>query len=187
MGSYRNISIGFWTDSKVDDEFTPEDKYFYLYLLTNPHTNICGCYEVGMSAMVRETGYNEDTIKRLLRRLENEHGVIRYSAETKEVLVIHWGKYNWSRSEKLVKAVLSVGGHIKNDAFREYIYAAVNNNVPTDKQTTDKQITDNRLQTTDVSIGYRYPINTVSKKNRFCDFPQNEVDFDALSKKVFVN
>ena len=43
MAVFRTISNSFWTDSKVDDTFTPEDKYFYLYLLTNPHTNICGC------------------------------------------------------------------------------------------------------------------------------------------------
>ena len=58
MAFYRNISINFWTDSKIDDDFTPEDKYFYLYLLTNPHTNICGCYEISMKQMERETGYN---------------------------------------------------------------------------------------------------------------------------------
>ena len=33
MAIYRNVSMNFWTDSKVDDEFTPEEKYFMLYLL----------------------------------------------------------------------------------------------------------------------------------------------------------
>ena len=31
MASYRNISMDFWTDSKVVDDFTPEDRYIYLY------------------------------------------------------------------------------------------------------------------------------------------------------------
>ena len=66
MAVFRTISNSFWTDSKVDDTFTPEDKDFYLYLLTNPHTNICGCYEISNKQMSRETGYNEDTIKRLI-------------------------------------------------------------------------------------------------------------------------
>lgn len=38
MASYRNISMDFWTDSKVVDDFTPEDRYIYLYCMTNPHT-----------------------------------------------------------------------------------------------------------------------------------------------------
>ena len=32
MATFRSIHLTFWTDSKVDDDFTPEDKYFYLYL-----------------------------------------------------------------------------------------------------------------------------------------------------------
>ena len=77
MAIYRTVHITFWTDPKVDDDFTPEDKYFYLYLLTNPHTTLCGCYEISMKQMVRETGYNEDTVKRLLKRMEYTHGVIQ--------------------------------------------------------------------------------------------------------------
>ena len=98
MATYRTVHISFWTDPKVDDDFTPEDKYFYLYLLTNPHTNICGCYEISMKQMVRETGYNEDTVKRLLQRMEFTHNVIQYDPETKEVFVPKWGKYNWFNS-----------------------------------------------------------------------------------------
>ena len=121
MANYRNISINFWADSKVDDEFTPEDKYFYLYLLTNPHTNICGCYEISMKQMERETGYNVDTIKRLIIRMQKTHNVIRYSTETKEILIRNWYKYNWSKSENVRKAVVAVTDHIKNESFKEYV------------------------------------------------------------------
>lgn len=31
MANYRNISMDFWQDSKVVDDFTPEDRYMYLY------------------------------------------------------------------------------------------------------------------------------------------------------------
>ena len=40
MAVYRSVHLSFWTDNKVEDDFTPEDKYFYIYLLTNPQTNI---------------------------------------------------------------------------------------------------------------------------------------------------
>ena len=63
MAIYRNISMSFWTDTKIIDEFTPEDKYFYLYLFTNPHTNLAGCYEISMKQIVTETGYSKETIK----------------------------------------------------------------------------------------------------------------------------
>ena len=89
MAIYRNVQLSFWTDNKVEDDFTPEDKYFYLYLLTNPQTNICGCYEVSYSQMTNQTGYNKDTINRLLDRFEKVHGMIRYCKESKEILILN--------------------------------------------------------------------------------------------------
>ena len=31
MAIYRNVSLSFWEDIKIVDDFTPEDRYFYLY------------------------------------------------------------------------------------------------------------------------------------------------------------
>lgn len=121
MANYRNISIGFWQDSKVVDDFTPEDRYAYLYCLTNSHTNLCGCYEVSIKQMANETGYNTDSIERLLKRLDATHNVIRYSAQTKEMLILNWGRYNWSASEKLNRPLLGEIRKVKNDDFREYL------------------------------------------------------------------
>ena len=126
MASYRNISMDFWTDSKVVDDFTPEDRYIYLYCMTNPHTNLCGCYEVSIKQIANETGYNNDSVERLLKRLDGAHNVIRYSAQTKELLILNWCRYNWSASEKLNKPLLSEIRRVKNDRFREYLAARYN-------------------------------------------------------------
>ena len=122
MAIYRNVQLSFWTDNKVEDDFTPEDKYFYLYLLTNPQTNICGCYEVSYKQMCNQTGYNKDTIERLLNRFENIHNMIRYSKDTKEILILNWYKYNWSSSAKVIAGIESVAKHIKCKEFKDYIY-----------------------------------------------------------------
>lgn len=121
MAIYRNVSMNFWTDSKVDDEFTPEEKYFMLYLLTNPHTNILGCYEISMKQMERETGYNIDTIHRLISRMQDTHGVIQYDAATKEILIVHWSKYNWQKSDKVLKALIDAAAFIKSASFKAFI------------------------------------------------------------------
>ena len=141
MATYRQIYMTFWTDPKVDEDFTPEDKYFYLYLITNPHTNICGCYEVGYRQMARETGYNEDTIKRLIERFKTIHKVIDYSEEYREMLIINWHKYNWSNSDKLISGVEKASSAIKNPHFKEYIDSVL--------------ASDDR-----VSIGYTYTMDT---------------------------
>ena len=121
MAKYRAISLNFWTDSKIVDDFTPEDRYFYLYLFTNPHTNLVGCYEISVRQMVNETGYSKDTIERLINRFADIHKVIDYSEETKEILLINWYKYNWTASDKFRKSLLEQINYVKNNAFREYL------------------------------------------------------------------
>ena len=120
MAIFRCVSPNFWSDPKVDDDFTPEDKYFYLYLLTNPHTTLSGCYELGKRQASRELGYNEETVDRLIHRMETVHNVIRYDKATKEILLLNWHKYNWSKSQKCLKGVEYLLQNIKSDAFRKY-------------------------------------------------------------------
>ena len=121
MAVYRNIQTSFWTDAKVADDFSPEDKFFYLYLFTNPHTNLCGCYEISKKQVSWETGYSTDTIDRLIERFQDVHDVIRYNAETKELLLLNWHKYNWTSSEKFRKPLLKEIESVKTDGFREYL------------------------------------------------------------------
>lgn len=179
MAIYRNVQLSFWTDNKVEDDFTPEDKYFYLYLLTNPQTNLCGCYEVSYSQLTNQTGYNKDTINRLLNRFENVHKVIRFNKNTKEILILHWYKYNWSKSEKTLTGVENVAKHIKCDVFRDYIFGIVDcirNDAPleinicpiqasvsdtdtvsiTDKDNSNKEIYENIVSYLNMVCGTKY-------------------------------
>ena len=123
MAIYRNIQISFWTDPKIADDFTPEDKFFYLYLMTNPHTSICGCYEISMKQMSDETGYSKETVEKLINRMMSIHNVIRYSKETKEMLILNWHKYNWTSSARVREGILIGIRHTKNSAFRQYLQA----------------------------------------------------------------
>lgn len=127
MAIYRTVQLSFWTDSKIDDEFTPEDKYFYLFLITNHYTNISGCYEISTRQMAKLTGYNEETIQRLIKRMEEVHKVIKYDFETKEMLILNWHKYNWTKSKDLLKAVQIDADKIKSEKFKAYINTLIEN------------------------------------------------------------
>ena len=168
MPSYRNISTTFWTDSKVDDDFTPEDKYFYLYLMTNPHASICGCYEISMKQMERETGYNTDTVKRLIQRMQEMHNVIRYSAETKEILLLNWWKYNWSTSQKVKNAIVSVAEHIKHEPFKRYVMDRVSIRYGYGMHTTDTESVSDTVSDTDTV--------TVSETETETEYREREAD-----------
>ena len=137
MAIYRNVSLSFWEDNKVVDNFTYKDKYFLLYLLTNPHTNLIGCYEVSIRQMSNELELDKSEVEELLTRMEQVHKVILYAEETKEILIKNWYKYNWTKSEKLLKKVESLIQYIKSEKLRKEL--------------------EKILERYRVSIGYPYP------------------------------
>lgn len=79
MAIFRQVHTDFWTDSKVSDNFTPEDRYFMLFLLTNPSTNMIGCYEISKKNMAFLLGYSIDTVNSLVLRFTNVHKIMLYS------------------------------------------------------------------------------------------------------------
>ncbi len=121
MAIYRSIHTTFWEDTKVADDFTPEDKYFMLYCLTNSHTNLCGCYEISIKQMARDLGYNEETVKKLIERFTNVHKIIFYDETNKELLIKNWHKYNWTTSNKLDKPLLKELENIKTADFKRFV------------------------------------------------------------------
>lgn len=126
MALYRNVQISFWTDSKIDNDFTPDDRYFLLYLFTNPHTNLCGCYEISTRQMGYETGLTNDKVKNLLERITNIHRVALYDRESREILILNWHKYNWNNSPKFLTALRKEIEQVKCDDFRQYLTDILN-------------------------------------------------------------
>ena len=86
MGIKRIVDTSFWTDGKVDD-FSPEDKYFMLYLLTNPFSTQLGIYEISIKQVAFQMGYSIDAVKVLIDRFENKYGMILFSTETNEIAI----------------------------------------------------------------------------------------------------
>ena len=94
MAIFRHIQTAFWKDPKIIEDMTPEDRLFFLYILTNPSTTQIGVYNITKKQMAFELGYSIEVINSLVNRFENQHNVIRYNEETREICIINWGKYN---------------------------------------------------------------------------------------------
>ena len=164
MAIYRNVQMSFWTDTKIDEDFTPEDKYFYLYLFTNPHTNLCGCYELGLKQASRETGYNDDTIARLIERFENVHGVIAYSKATREILLLNWHKYNWTKSADFMSGLEKHIEKVKNPEFKRYLNDLSNGVERVYRRSADSggtSVTVTDTVTDTVTVSYNNEVNTI--------------------------
>ena len=127
MATYKTVYTSFWTDSKVADDFTIEERYMYLYLFTNPHTSLSGCYEISLKQHIAvETGYTADKIVKLIDRLANVHKVIKYCKETREILIVNWYRYNWTTSPKFTSALKKEIEKVKCPEFKAYLTALAN-------------------------------------------------------------
>ena len=129
MGKIKRIvSTGFWEDKKVTDEFSVEDRYFMLYLLTNPHTTQLGIYELSISTMSNETGYNRDVVKVLLDRFQNKYDVIRYSFVTGEIAIKNYLKHSIIKGGKPVyDCLLKEAKMVDDRSLLSYIYNSLSN------------------------------------------------------------
>jgi hypothetical protein len=112
---YRQVHISFWQDEFVLN-LTPEEKFFYLYLMTNSKTSQCGIYELSKKVMCFETGYNMETIEKLLGRFIH-YGKILYDESNKELMLVNWIKYNGSASEKVHKRIADELKEVKTEKF----------------------------------------------------------------------
>lgn len=61
MSTQRYISTSFWTDKWIRS-LDPSERYLYMYLLTNPQTNIAGIYQITLDRIAFDTGYDERTL-----------------------------------------------------------------------------------------------------------------------------
>ncbi|MFB6728241.1 DnaD domain-containing protein [Bacillus mobilis] len=115
MAVYRNVQVNFWQDEFILD-LTPEERYFYIYLLTGTKTKQCGIYVLPKRVAELETGYNMETVEKLLHRFV-EYGKILYDAETKELYILNWLHYNPILNTNIEKCVLRELKTVKNKEF----------------------------------------------------------------------
>ena len=122
MAMFRKVHTEFWTDPKVLEEMTPEDKYFMLYLLTNPSTTQIGIYSISKKTIGFELGYSLESVNALMDRFINKYRLIKYNNETRELAIKNWGKYNLDRGgkpmEDCVKSELS---KVKDTSLIDYV------------------------------------------------------------------
>lgn len=148
----RLIDTELWNNEQIVEEFTCDDKYFWLYLLTSPHGSICGVMRYSPAIIGRDMGLHKDTIENLVYRFENNYKLIVVDKETKELLILNWYKWNWSTSGKLLQSVLNSKETIKSAFIQELVQERID--FVTGK--TDR-----------VSIPYVYPTisNTITNTN----------------------
>lgn len=122
----RMVDTDLWNNEDIIEYFTAEDKYFWLYLLTNPHNNICGVMKASPVLIARDMGYSKECIQNLLYRFENVHRAIIVDKETHELLILNWGKFNWNKSPDILKTVEKTMNSINSYYLKEILSEKIN-------------------------------------------------------------
>lgn len=78
MSKKRYVDTKFWIDNYVD-RLDPSEKLVFIYLLTSPYSNVAGLYELPIRRMAIETGLVEETIVKIIKRLEVDKRVFYFN------------------------------------------------------------------------------------------------------------
>lgn len=199
MAVKRVVSTSFWTDSKVD-MFSPEDKYFMLYLLTNPHTTQLGIYELPKKHAAFELGYSQESVAVLLDRFETKYGIIKRSKETSEIAIKNYLKHSVMKGGKpvldclnkelsevkdlsLVKFVCDANRSNGNATVREFIENTISqylNNNENDNDNDNERIVDESYpessKPTSAKKTKRFVKPTVAEVAAYCAERNNGID-----------
>ena len=118
MSKFRQIQTSFWSDTYIQEEMTAEDKYFYLYLMTNEFTTQIGIYPITKKQIAFDLGYSIESVQALLQRFETYHKLIKYDTETREIILLKWAENNLNLGGKPVQDLIKKEiSQVKNKEF----------------------------------------------------------------------
>ncbi|MDM5320386.1 conserved phage C-terminal domain-containing protein [Bacillus pumilus] len=128
MAKFRHVHTTFWQDPKVTEELTPEDRYFYLYLITNPNTTQIGIYPITKKQMGFDLGYSIESVNSLMDRFINHHKLILYNNDTREMAIKNWPKYNLNKGGKpILDCVTKELKEVKDKSLMSVLYPKIEN------------------------------------------------------------
>lgn len=100
----RYIDTSFWDDEWVT-ELDPSEKLLYIYLLTNPLTNIAGIYKLTKKRICFDTGFNTTTVDFIFQKFEQAKKVFRCG---EYVILKSWCKHQtWETSNNVYKGIIN--------------------------------------------------------------------------------
>lgn len=121
-GIKRVIDTSFWLDNKVQN-FSAEDKYFMLFLLSNLYTTQLGIYFFPVKRVAIDMGYSEETVKVLLERFEKKYQIIEYSNDTDEVMIKNYLRYSIMKGGKpVMDCLVKEESQVKNTQLLVHLY-----------------------------------------------------------------
>jgi hypothetical protein len=120
MSIHKQIQEKFWQNEFVLG-LQPEERYFYMYLITNTMTTLCGIYKFSLKLAELETGLSSEVIEKHLRTFES-YGKLIISKTTKEIMIVNWFKHNFKSNKKTIVSINKELREVKDKEFLKQLF-----------------------------------------------------------------
>lgn len=198
MSKFRQIQTSFWSDTYIQEEMTVEDKYFYLYLMTNELTTQIGIYPITKKQMSFDLGYSIESVQALLQRFETYHKLIKYDTETREIILLKWAENNLNIGGKPVQDLIKKEiSQVKNKEFLSLMFEncpenSLKNFIASLLQENKKDNNiNNSYESLDASLNDTGAINNkekiINNNNNNINNLKNIIEIQEQKEKVVIN
>ncbi len=90
----RLFPVDMWRTNLMQVKMSPEDRFFWVYINTNPQTTLLGVFPLTVRQIACDLGYDENAIKIIIKRFVDYHKLIKYNWDTGEIAILDymtWG------------------------------------------------------------------------------------------------
>ena len=132
MRDFSKVSPSVWRSKKYRSLGSMEAQHVYLYLLTCPHGNSAGCFDLHPMYACADLGMTEiqylDCIERLCLA-----GLIEWDAGENTVLIVNWLEFNAPANAKHAIGILSQLGQASSEKLKAKVFHEIRADVITRK------------------------------------------------------
>jgi len=93
MRQYSKISPTIWRSKKFRKLNSDDARLVYFYLITCPHSNSAGCYDLPYVYGSADLGWNVERFKTAIDSLSKVE-LIAFDEDENTVLIVNWAKFN---------------------------------------------------------------------------------------------
>lgn len=117
MREFCKVSPTVWRSKKFRSLPSMEARHVYLYLLTCPHANSAGCFDIHPLYAAADTGLSEEYFLYCIGTL-SEAGLIEWDGVENTVLIGNWVEFNGPQNPKHALGILSQLSQVSSETLR---------------------------------------------------------------------
>lgn len=117
MRDFCKVSPTVWRSKKFRGLPNMECRHVYLYLLTCPHANASGCFDIHPLYAAADTGLSEEQFRNCINTLSNA-GLVEWDDAENTVLIGNWVEFNGPQNPKHALGILSQLAQASSEELR---------------------------------------------------------------------